>query len=385
MKKLFFLFAMLAGVAASATVTITPLTVNYNAKTVIFRVEYANAANNRVWIWIDLCPVSGVTTSTFQTAVISAVSATGGSVDVVSLNGRGFYVTANPSTVTATLSNAPAGKFNWCAYGSDYPPNVTANNGTYTLRGTPPFILKDVNDATQTIQGKTIPASSLTIVPMTMTDATGCTGYFCPYVGSDLYFNPTYKCQQRASGAKNWEAWIKDTRDDKLYRIVHMPDNKWWLAQNVKYGVGSTISGCTEEECGLAYTWEQAYASYAGGSSGSSGNVQGVCPSDWLLPIRATFSALATSIGNAIACANLRPLDSACQPITNAYGFASSVGTLNGHTSTSWTAWYTNDEGREDGFVLDQNVAEEKECGAYTTANIGDKPSVSSIRCFRQL
>jgi hypothetical protein len=175
MKKLFFLFALLASIVASASVTVTPLTVNYNAKTVTFRVEYANAANNRAWVWIDLCPVSGVTTSTFQTAVINAVSATSGSVDAASLNGRGFYVTTSPSTVTATLSNA-SGKFNWCAYGSDYPPNAVAySNGAYTLKGTKPFV----------INGATVDAKIYAGVINSMTDATGCPGG----VGRDAVHN----------------------------------------------------------------------------------------------------------------------------------------------------------------------------------------------------
>jgi hypothetical protein len=142
MKQFFFLFAMLANITASATVTITPLSVNYNTQQVTFKVEWTGTpVNNCVWVWVDLCPVVGSTAGTFQQAVISAASATIGSIATVSGNQRGFYVTTNPSTVIATLSNA-SGKFNWCAYGSDYPPNATSYNaGTYTLRGSPPFII----------------------------------------------------------------------------------------------------------------------------------------------------------------------------------------------------------------------------------------------------
>jgi hypothetical protein len=85
-------------------------------------------------VWVDLCPVTGTSPGTFAKAVISSPSAAAGSIATVSGNTRGFYITTNPSTVTATLSNA-TGKFNWCAYGSNYPPNATMNNGTYTLKG----------------------------------------------------------------------------------------------------------------------------------------------------------------------------------------------------------------------------------------------------------
>jgi hypothetical protein len=92
-----------------------------------------------------------------------------------------FIMLANitaSATVTAILSNA-SGKFNWCAYGSDYPPNIGDYiGGTYTLRDTPPFILKDASGATQAVSGATITSSSLTISPITMTDETGCPGYF---------------------------------------------------------------------------------------------------------------------------------------------------------------------------------------------------------------
>jgi hypothetical protein len=142
MKKILFLFAMLVSVAANATVTVIPLGVDYATQKVTFKVEWTGtAANNRVWVWIDLCPVAGTTAGTFEKAVISNPTAITGSIITVSGNNRGFYVTTNPSTVTATLSNA-SGKFNWCVYGSDYPPNATSyNNGTYTLKGTQPFII----------------------------------------------------------------------------------------------------------------------------------------------------------------------------------------------------------------------------------------------------
>ena len=49
----------------------------------------------------------------------------------------------------------------------------------------------------------------------------------CPYTGDDLYIDGTHACQQRTAGANNWEAWIQDTRDNELYRVVYMPDKKW--------------------------------------------------------------------------------------------------------------------------------------------------------------
>jgi hypothetical protein len=238
MKKLFFLllFPLWGTGGLFAAVTVTPLSVDYSNKKVTFRVSWTGTPyNNRAWVWVDLCPITGTAAGTFAKAIISNPSATAGSMETVSGNTRGFYVTTNPSTVTATLSNA-TGKFNWCAYGSDYPPNVLANtNGSYTLAGTPPFTLIASNGTTmQTVNGTTIATADVTMTPATITDATGYPGLWCPYTGSDLYMDATHRCRQRQSGAYNWEAWIKDTRDDELYRIVYMPDNNWWLAQNEK-------------------------------------------------------------------------------------------------------------------------------------------------------
>jgi uncharacterized protein (TIGR02145 family) len=287
MKKTFFFLAMLISVAASATVAVTPLGVDYAAQKVTFKVAWTGSAyNNRVWVWIDLCPVPGVTPGAFQNAVISAASATGGSVLYASTNTRGFFVTTNPSTVTATLDNA-SGKFNWCAYGSDAPPNVTAANGTYTFKGSPPFILTAANGTTaQTVAGKTLAASALTVTPVTLTDRTGYPNVFCIYTGSDLLIDATHSCQLRTSGAKNWEAYIKDSRDNNIYRIVQMPDNKWYTAQNQNYrGVtyycyGNNAANCNETN-GVLYPMTLYNAQ--------------ICPLSWTIPTNTEWNAFITT------------------------------------------------------------------------------------------
>jgi hypothetical protein len=148
------------------------LSVDYPNKKVTFRVTWTgNAANDRVWVWVDLCPVVGTSPSTFAKAMIS--EATGSGVDAGTLNGRGFYVNVSGSTVTATLSNA-TGKFNWCAYGSDFPPNAIETAGTYTLKGSPPFIIT-TTAGTAAVSAKTYTGGAITA----LTDATGCPGVLC--------------------------------------------------------------------------------------------------------------------------------------------------------------------------------------------------------------
>ncbi|MDR3134282.1 MAG: hypothetical protein LBU42_09760 [Prevotellaceae bacterium] len=179
MKTILFFFAMLISVAANATVKITPLSTDYSTNKVTFKVEWTNIPsapyNNRVWVWIDFCPVTGTTpANSFSTATVSNPTKTEGNGTVTNATARGFFIeyaaTNAGTTVTATLSNAPNApeKFNWCTYGSDYPPNaISYNNGSYTFKGTKPFIVNDT-----TVNDDKYAVTTITA----LTDATGCPG-----------------------------------------------------------------------------------------------------------------------------------------------------------------------------------------------------------------
>jgi hypothetical protein len=191
MKKQFFFFAMLASVTASAQMTnVAPISANYANKTVSFRVWW-NAGSrdathlSKVWVWVDYIEInSNNTTSgnTWTRATVGSIS--GGATSYDGDNRKGFWLEGNATTnysatLTVQLTNVPD-KFNWCAYVSDFPPNVTANGTTYTLHGTPPFTLIASNGTTkQTVSGTTITTSALTMTPITMTDKTECPGVFC--------------------------------------------------------------------------------------------------------------------------------------------------------------------------------------------------------------
>jgi hypothetical protein len=241
MKTILFPFAMLASIAASAQVTnVTPISANYTEQTVSFRIWW-NAGSrdathlSKVWVWVDYITVNNNNaTSGNSWTRATAGTVSGGVTSYDGSNRNGFWLEGNATTnysatLTVQLTNVPA-KFNWCAYVSDYPPNVTAANGIYTFRGTPPFTLTASNGTTQPVAGTTLTTSALTITPATIRDETACPGVFCPYQGSDLFIDATHPCQQRASGAKNWEAYIKDSRDNHIYHIVQFSDNTWWFA-----------------------------------------------------------------------------------------------------------------------------------------------------------
>ncbi|MDR0693831.1 MAG: hypothetical protein LBF81_00830, partial [Prevotellaceae bacterium] len=207
--KIFFLFAMLVNIAANAQVTnVEPVGANYTDKTVSFRVWW-NAGSrdathlSKVWVWVDYIKVNADNTAsgnTWTRAAVSAASPTA-SVSYDGSNRQGFWLQGNSGNYSATVTvqlNIAETKFNWCAYVSDYPPNATAANGTYTFKGTPPFTLIASNGTTQqTVNGTTLATSALTITPTTIKDKTECPGIFCPYQGSDLLIDATHFCQQR--------------------------------------------------------------------------------------------------------------------------------------------------------------------------------------------
>ncbi|MDR2358708.1 MAG: hypothetical protein LBD87_02750 [Prevotellaceae bacterium] len=249
MKRFFFLFAMFTGVTASATVTVTPIKTEYAAQKVTFEVKWTGSAvDNRVWVWIDFCPVSGTSPGTFAKAVISAATTTAGSI--IDLNGRGFYVTANPATVTATLSNA-AGKFNWCVYGSDAPPKMLSNNnGTLTLGGTPPFVLSDATGSnTYPVPGKTVTVQTVLnagVVPVYISDETGCKGllgFGNPVLQGSCTFTQPPVVNTFSAFPANYSAAtfvsLVDERDLKIYTAVKI-GNRWWMGQNLNYQTGLT-------------------------------------------------------------------------------------------------------------------------------------------------
>jgi uncharacterized protein (TIGR02145 family) len=91
-----------------------------------------------------------------ERALITDVIATGATASTVTGH-RGFWLETfgdnGSATVTATLSLADGVEnFNWCVYAFDYPPNaVLQSDGTYQLRGTPPFTINgDITEQSNT-------------------------------------------------------------------------------------------------------------------------------------------------------------------------------------------------------------------------------------------
>jgi hypothetical protein len=201
--KIFFLFAMLVGVAASAQrttpVTIANTKVDYATKIVTFDLSWKGSDTfhrNDVWVFVDIQPVTGANTLgswSPATLVPNSTTVTAGSGNqyssltctVVSGNTRGVWVKGTATnttstfaaTVKVTLATATPAQFNACAYATDYPPNASSySGGTYTFKGTKPFI----------INGTPVNNNQYAVTTITtLTDATGCPGG----IGRDVIHN----------------------------------------------------------------------------------------------------------------------------------------------------------------------------------------------------
>jgi hypothetical protein len=187
MKKIFFLLTMLASVAASAqNMQITPISATYTTSPVIkFKVGWTGARtyrhNTKVWVFVDYRKIennapAGIWTRAAVSATPAVSSSPASTATLVSGNDKGFWLNGVDGDYSATITVsltlvAGVTQFNWCAYATDYPPNVVPQgNNSYTLRGSRPFI----------INGSTLTASQTTYsgTIISFTDATGAPGRF---------------------------------------------------------------------------------------------------------------------------------------------------------------------------------------------------------------
>ncbi|MDR0711085.1 MAG: hypothetical protein LBF67_01900 [Prevotellaceae bacterium] len=177
----------------------------------------------------------------------------------------------------------------------------------------------------------------------------------CPYRGDDLV-----ACGRRVGGAQNWEAYVQDPRDCRIYRVVQLPDDKWWFAQNLNYqndltpSVGAGNAGSTSpyffcpgpngiatstlledgssneikwscEVYGALYPWYTARRLDGSGddqpstaiTSGiASSSVRGICPPGWYLPNDADWGIMLNSVEGCAtpyaASAEASPLNPPC-------------------------------------------------------------------------
>ena len=299
-KNIFFFFAMFASIAASAQVTnIEPVSVNYTNKPVSFRVWWSADSRDathlsKVWVWVDFIAVNSNNTTSgnmWARALVSGTpTATSGTISLETGNDKGFWLQGNSGSYNAIITvklNVTASKFNWCAYASDYPPNVTGIT-SFTFKGTPPFIIKYSDGSTYSVSSGTsyIPEAGK-IFTAVISDRTEYPGG-CIAPGGISTFADFIPCP----GVANTSTWtLTDTRDSKQYRVVQMPDSKIWMGANLNYrGSGGTIGACfinVATNCndvrGALYTYTEATNS--------------LCPSKWRLPSATERQNMITLVG----------------------------------------------------------------------------------------
>lgn len=110
---------------------------------------------------------------------------------------------------------------------------------------------------------------------------------------------------QPTSGAVPWNASITydtltDTRDGHKYRTVAI-GSQVWMAENLNFVPDSGLSWCYANQAskcvtyGRLYTWATAMT-YSASTNSSikyvSGDVQGICPSQWHVPSAEEWSEL---------------------------------------------------------------------------------------------
>jgi len=175
MKKVFFFLigtVWTATLFAQTCVSVKQVTTDYKKNKVTFSITWGDCKGdnsnhrNTVWVFVDYRDVGS---SSWTRATISDKSA--GTI----VDSKGLWIYgASSTTQTITLDlDVPTNKYDWCAFATDYPPNIgTTTNGAIPLRGTPPFLINDsIPEPSKTYTGA-VPISKLT-------DATGCPGIVC--------------------------------------------------------------------------------------------------------------------------------------------------------------------------------------------------------------
>jgi hypothetical protein len=148
MKKiyLFFLFLSLWGLSSAYAQSVTLIDENFTSGEVTFSVDVGAATPT--WVLVEYTTAAShnpanMSRATFTNVLFDPQDAgtwIAGSTETA--GDRGFRLIKN-ATITAKLKDV-SGRFSWCAYVFDAPPNAKlAPDGSYSLHGTPPFIVND--------------------------------------------------------------------------------------------------------------------------------------------------------------------------------------------------------------------------------------------------
>ncbi len=286
-------------ILAENCMSIKQISTNYKTKTVTFDVTWntCNGSNHlyKAWIFVDYCEVNsaGKPVEAWQRAALNGtVSYTTGTY--AAGNSTGFYLTGSyngqVSRVTVPINTGSVSRFNWCAFATDYPPQVSNFVGDVTFKGTLPFALTYCDDSKATATSKNY---TLTKKLTSFSDATGNLGIIPSYSGCS---NPSF-CTGSAGfvstttwkvGTQEWSAPVTATycRKTSYNGGSSSPFNADCRSNNSS----STIANSTY---GDLFSWcmVMQYASQ-------------LCPNGWRVPTYDDFCTLDKTLNNRANCNN---------------------------------------------------------------------------------
>jgi hypothetical protein len=140
MKKLYFIFLLFPiwGLSSAWAQSVKLLGSNFDTGAVTFTVDVGAATPT--WVLVEYTTDPSPTSAIMSRATFTEALCTPPSAGTLAAEGRGFLLTSS-ATITATLKDV-SGRFSWCGYAFNAPPNATVNpEGGYTLHGTPPFTI----------------------------------------------------------------------------------------------------------------------------------------------------------------------------------------------------------------------------------------------------
>jgi uncharacterized protein (TIGR02145 family) len=141
MKKLHFFFLLLpfwglGGFSWAQSVKL--IGSDFTTGAVTFTVDVGAATPT--WVIVEYTTDPSPTSAIMSRATFTEASCTPSSAGTLAAEGRGFLLTSS-ATISAKLSGV-SGRFSWCGYAFDVPPNAKLKpDGSYSLHGTPPFIV----------------------------------------------------------------------------------------------------------------------------------------------------------------------------------------------------------------------------------------------------
>jgi uncharacterized protein (TIGR02145 family) len=141
MKKLYYFLLLLplwgsGGFSCAQSVKL--IGSHFDTGAVTFTVDVGAATPT--WVLVEYTTDPSPTSAIMSRATFTEASYTPSLAGTLAAEGRGFLLTSS-ATITAKLSGVN-GRFSWCGYAFGAPPNAKLKpDGSYTLHGTPPFIV----------------------------------------------------------------------------------------------------------------------------------------------------------------------------------------------------------------------------------------------------